>query len=365
MLEFPNVTKEIRGLIVRRQELNTFLGSVFAALGIFLQNTLAGSLPDSLTSVEDHIFAFYAVMLMVPSLLLAMRMARLHGGMILNGMLYARLMQEQNFTRKGDVERAARHNWFGVSFLQFLLADLLAAFSAGVLAMSLGAVPLVAVAAGLVVFLAWLGLYFRFHHKGVVFARRKIASESCEPYTRDDWEGHVSECLQDANQSLIATIGFVGLMAFSVFEVMSGLGQIKTHRLPDLRLDQVRAYGAEAYTLLMLVTSLIGLVTYLRVRVAIGQFSLDLDPTDRPFRPLVLTDSLLGYILLAFFLAVSVHLTLVQFAPGLGMIATLAIDVVTWVAAVMAEQVTLVWGARRYGKAPASPEPPAAPRRPS
>ena len=44
----------------------------------------------------------------------------------------------------------------------------------------------------------------------------------------------------------------------------------------------------------MLVACAVGLITYLRIRVAIGQFSLDLDLTDRPFRPLTLTDSLLG-----------------------------------------------------------------------
>lgn len=356
MLEFPNVSKEIRGLLDRRQELNTLVGSVFAALGLFLQNALQGSLPASLSWVEEHLFAFYAVMLMVPCLILALRMARLHGGMVLNGMLYARLMQEQTFTRQGDVARAARHNYFGVSFLQFLQADVLAAFSAGLLVLTLGAGFTASGLVSVVVFSVWLGQYFRFHRNAVAFASKKIASEGCEPFTEDDWESHVSECLQSANHSLTALIGFVGLMIFSVFEVISGLGRVGTNRAPDLQADLITTHGAEVYSVLMLVTCLFGVVMYLRIRVAVGDFSLDLDPTDRPFQPLKLTDSLLGYLLLAFFLAAAVHLALVQVAPALSPGWVLGLDVAVLMVAVLAEQLTLVWAGRRHAKPPTEPQ---------
>jgi hypothetical protein len=348
MIEFPTVTLEVRSLIARRLELTTFLGSVFAALGVFLQNALAGSLPPALAGVEEHIFFFYAVMLMVPSLILALRLARLHGGMVLNGVLYARLMQDQDFTRKGNVARAAAHNYFGVSFLQFLLADFIAAFSAAVLALTLAIPAWVAAVAGAAVFLCWLVLYFRFHRRSAALARRMIAAEPCAPFSRDDWAAHVSASLHDANRELIALIGFVGLIAFSVFEVMTGLGQVKTSRPTDLSLEHVRLYGPEAYTLLMLVTCLMGVLTYLRIRVAVGRFSLEVDPDDRPFRPLVLTDSLLGYLLLAFFLAVSVHLCLIQVAPGLGFGTVLVFDAATVVIAVLAEQMTIVVAGRHF-----------------
>ncbi len=148
MIEFPTVTREIRSLIGRRTELNTFLGSVFVASGIFLQNSLGGNLPAPLADVERHLFGFYAAMLLVPSLLLALRMSRLHGGMILNGMLCARLMRDQDFTSRWDVERAGSHNFLGVSFLQFALADFIAGFSASVMALALGATAPVALAFG-------------------------------------------------------------------------------------------------------------------------------------------------------------------------------------------------------------------------
>ena len=93
MIEFATASREFRSLIGRRRELQTLLGSVFAGLGIFLQNTLQGGLPDSLGSIKRHLFAFYAVLLMVPSLILALRMARLHGGLVLNGILIAQLTQ--------------------------------------------------------------------------------------------------------------------------------------------------------------------------------------------------------------------------------------------------------------------------------
>ena len=351
MIEFPNVSREFRSLVSRRQDLNTFLGSVFAALGIFLQNTLQGSLPDGLKSIEEHIFLFYSTMLMVPSLILALRMARLHGGMVINGMLFARLLSDQDFTRKWNVERAAAHNYFGVSFLQFLLVDFIAAFSASVLTLSLGAAVASALVAGLAVFLGWLALHFRFHHQAVAQARRLIAAETFATARREDWEAHVSGSLEDANHDLIGYVGFAGLIIFSVFEVMSGLGQIKTNHLPDLQAAHVRIYGPQAYTLLMLVTCLMGLITYLRVRVAIGRFSLDLDPNDHPFRPLVPTDSLLGYLLLAFFLSVSVHLSLIQFAPGLSLAAVFLLDAAALVLAIVAEQLTLVAAGRHCHRA--------------
>ena len=45
--------------------------------------------------MRGHAFAVYAFLLMVPSLILALRLARLNGGMTLNGILYQRLMEEQ------------------------------------------------------------------------------------------------------------------------------------------------------------------------------------------------------------------------------------------------------------------------------
>src|SRR5262245_41534167 len=212
MIQYTNVTREFKSLVHRRRQLMTFLGSLFAATSLFLHNVLRGRLAAALEGLKEYVFALYALLLMVPALLLALRMARLHGGMVLNGMLYARLMQQQDFTRKGDPEKAGRHNWFGVSFLQFLLTALLAGFSAALLAIAVDVPPPLALAVGAGVVLLWLALYFRFHHQAAAFARRKIASDTCGTFDRKDWQGHVSASLEDANAGMLSEIAFVGLM---------------------------------------------------------------------------------------------------------------------------------------------------------
>jgi hypothetical protein len=86
------------------------------------------------------------------------------------------------------------------------------------------------------------------------------------------------------------------------------------------------------------------------LRIAIGELSLQIDPTDRPFRPLRLTDSLLGYMLLAFLFCVALHVLLFPWferRPGL----LLGIDGGAFALAIVAEQVSLVIAGRRFARA--------------
>ncbi len=254
---------------------------------------------------------------MVASLLLSLRMARLHGGMVLNGVLFARLMQEQDFTRRGDPQRAARHNHAGASFLQFVLLVLIAGFSSSVLALALDVPSLGAGLVGSVVIVIWMMLYFRFHRKAVRFAFDKIARDPCAPFDRQEWEVHTATSLENTNHDLLACIGFVGLMMFSGLETLSGLGQVRPGAGIDIPAAAIVRHGPIIYTTLMTVTCLLQLVIYVRLRVALGRLSLDADPTDRPFRPLTLTDSFLGYLLLAFLFVVALHLQLAALFPTL------------------------------------------------
>jgi hypothetical protein len=349
MIEFPTVAREFRSLIERRRELFTFLGSVFAAMGLFLRNILEGNLPPALAGITQYAFTFYALVLMVLSLLLSLRLARLHGGLVLNGVLYARLMQEQDFTAKGDPKRAARHNFLGVSFLQFLLADLVAAFSAAILALALHVAVSAAVLLGVGVFVLWIVLYNHFHDRAARFALDKIFRDTCAPFRKQDWEEHVSACLEQANRGLIAEIAFAGLIVFSVFESLSSLGKISASQTTELSTETVKEHGPLIFTILMMVTCLLELIIYLRVRVAIGDFSLQLDPTDLPFRPLRLTDSLLGYLVLAFLFCVTLYILLIVVAPGLQQTpwVLFGINAAVLVVAVLAEQITLVVAGRR------------------
>jgi hypothetical protein len=349
MIDFTAVSHEIRSVLARRRELLTFLGSVFAALGIFLQNLLGGSLPAPLKSLEQHTFAAYALLLMVPSLLLALRLAKLNAGMTLNGILYARLMQEQSFTAKAGPNaptRAARVNVFGVSFLMFLLADLLAGFAAGLLDLSIDTTrAAMAPVVGTAVFLAGLLLYFRFQRHAAAYALARSFNDPCAPFPREKWEEHVSDSLRDGNQDMITILALVGLIVFSAFEGLSGLGKATDNA--EFHSQDVQQYGPLAYGLLMAVTCFLGLVTYIRLRVAIGTRSLEIDPNDRPFRPLRLTDSLLGYLLLGFLFVVSVHFLLYPYVSGRPL---LLVDVVVFVVVLLAEQTTLVIVGRAYQK---------------
>jgi hypothetical protein len=343
MIDFTAVTREIRSLLSRRRELLTFLGSVFAAMSLFLQNVLKGDLPPSLRSIQGHVFASYALLLLVPTLLLALRLAKLNAGMTLNGILYARLMQEQGFTTKAGPDathRAARVNPFGVSFLMFFLADLLAGFAAGLLDLSLSVTPAwAAPIVGGVVSLGGLVAYLYFHFQAAGYARSRIAKDSCGPIEREQWEEHAADSLRAGNQDMITILALVGLIVFSAFGGISGLGNLHDDAKIDLNSKDVLDFGPTAYGLLMAVTCFLGMTTYIRLRVAIGVRSLQIDPNDRPFRPLKLTDSLLGFMLLAFLFVVSLHFLLF---PHLPEPILLIVDGGAFVTALLAEQLAVV-----------------------
>jgi hypothetical protein len=344
MIEFTTVSNEFQSLVARRGALVTFLGSMFAAMGILLRNIAGGSLPPALKGLESHAFALFAVLLLVPSLIIALRIARLASGMTIQGILYARLTQEQSFAARRDPQRAARLNVLGVSFLSFVIADLIAGFSAALLALALDYPPWVAAVLGAGFVIVWLALYLRYHRRAGQFALAKVASEPCAPYTRDDWLEHLTGSMQEANKGMITDIGFVGLMMFSGIEGMSGLGSLKQGGL-DLIAQDVQRHGPAVYAGLMVVVGFFGLLINLRVRLAIGGFSLALDPTDRPFRPFRMTDSLLGYLLLAFLFAVAVHLLLYPYLSEQPFV-LLGVDVAVLLVCLAAEQLTIAYAAR-------------------
>src|SRR5262249_10892116 len=146
------------------------------------------------------------------------------------------------------------------------------------------------------------------------YAVGRVGREPCGPFGREAWEEHVADSLRDANHDMITVLALIGLIVFSAFEGLSGLGKATADT--DLLHEDVQKYGPLAYGLLMAVTCFVGLVTYIRLRVAVGTRSLQIDPNDRPFRPLRLTDSLLGYMLLAFLFVVSLHFLLYPYLTG-------------------------------------------------
>src|SRR5205807_57907 len=195
--------------------------------------------------------------------------------------------------------------------------------------------PLVATAVGVGVSVLWLVLYFVNHYRTARFALRKCATDRCTPFVRNEWEEHQAASLEDANHDMIAVLALVGLIVFSAFEGLSGLGKADGSGT-ELPSEVIQRHGPTAYGILMSATCALGLVAYLRLRLAVGQRSLELDPSDRPFRPLRLTDSLLGYMLLAFLLAVSLHMLVT--ALGLSQETAFVIDAIAFGTAVFLEQ---------------------------
>jgi hypothetical protein len=188
-------------------------------------------------------------------------------------------------------------------------------------------------------------LYLYFHRQAAAAATARIAHDQCAPFGHEQWVEHTAESMRDANHDMITILALVGLIVFSAFEGLSGLGKATANT--DLLVEDVQKYGPLAYGLLMTTTCLFALVTYIRLRVAIGQRSLEIDPNDRPFRPLRLTDSLLGYLLMAFLFTVSLHFLLY---PYLDERRLLIVDAAALVVVVLAEQTTLVLAGRKYQK---------------
>lgn len=308
VLDFGTIGREIRSLVSRRRELMMFLGSLFAAMGIYLENVLEGKLPGALARLEQRAFFTYSAAVLIPAVLIALRMAKMHAGMVINGTLYARVLHETLRPRM-DPARSARLNWGGFSTQLFLLADLIAGLEAALLALAIGLGVTFAVAVGLALSALLFAVFLRMHRDASIFALRLAASAVVEPVAAEELEDHLAGSLEDCNHDMLACIAFVGLILFSVFESLSGLGAIRRTSL-DIATQHVEAFGPIVYSVLAVVTSVVGATIYLRLAIAAGKLSLELDPTDRPFQPFKLTDSFLGYCLLAFFLGVSVHLLL-------------------------------------------------------
>lgn len=307
VLDFTTVSREIRSIVARRRELLIFLGSMFAAMSLFLQKVLDGELPRAFRSVEHHAFAAHALLVLVPCVILVLRVAKLHAGMTINGVFYAHI--ERTLGRPADPARAARLNWLGVSASLVWLMNLLAAGETVVLALALHQTRFVSVVAGCGVFIVCGLLFARFHATASRFAQSAIQHARVESVTHEDLEEHWAESRSDVNHDMIALNGFAGLMLFSTLENIVGFGKIGIDTA-DLAASDIETYGPRIYAGLFLAICTAVATMYVRLSLAAAKFSLQLDPTDTPYRPLKLTDSFLGYLLIVFFLGVSVHLSI-------------------------------------------------------
>ncbi|MGC3969779.1 MAG: hypothetical protein QM775_21345 [Pirellulales bacterium] len=314
VLDFSTVSREIRSIVARRRELLIFLGSLFAAMSLFLQKVLDGELPESFRGLQHHIFALHAVLVLVPCVIIVLRIAKLHAGMTINGVFYSHM--EKSLGRPAMPWRAAKLNLFGVSAAMVYLVDMLAAGEAAILTLALGYRWPIALGIGFLIGLVGLLMFARFHRMAGEFALKAIEGAKIEPLTLEELEEHWAESRSDSNHDLIALNGFAGLMLFSTLENIVGFGRIGVDDA-DLSATAVQSFGPQIYGGLLVAAYLFVLMMYLRLAVAIAKFSLQLDPTDQPYRPTKLTDTLLGYAIVSFFFMVAVQLCCVPwFTPG-------------------------------------------------
>ncbi len=305
-LDFGTVSREIRNIVARRRELLIFLGSLFAGTSLFLQRVLDGELPESFRRVEDHAFLIHSLMALIPCLIIALRVSKLHAGLIINGVFYRRLESTVG-EAKGTLFQASQLNIFGMSASFFWLVAVMAAAEVGVLTLALGRPWYLAVGVGAGA-LAALAFVFAAHHmRAARFAVGAAAQAETEAFGPEELEDHWSESRSDVNHDLIALNGFAGLMLFSTLENITGIGKIGADHL-DLAAADIQRVGPMVYSALLVLVCLASVVIYLRLAVAIARFSLKIDPSDRPFRPFKLTDTYLGYLLITFFLFVACRL---------------------------------------------------------
>ncbi len=90
VLDFSRVSRELQGIMSRRRETIILLGSVFAGVGIYLQNIFEGKLPLALRSIERSAILNFSLALLIPSVIIALRLAKLHAGMVINGVFFSR-----------------------------------------------------------------------------------------------------------------------------------------------------------------------------------------------------------------------------------------------------------------------------------
>jgi hypothetical protein len=192
-----------------------------------------------------------------------------------------------------------------------------------------------------------------FHLRAARFALSAAADCKVERFSLEEHEAHLVASRGDSNRDLISIVGFAGLMLFSTLECITGLAKIDAEKF-DIAPADVQAYGPAIYNFVLLVTCVSCLAVYLRLAAAVADFSIQLDPTDRPYQAFKLTDTLLGYLLLVFFYGVAVHLA--AFAYGTRDSRLWVVDAVAIATALAAYPARIKWAAYKEACRRAGPK---------
>ena len=90
-----------------------------------------------------------------------------------------------------------------------------------------GADARIAPIVGAGVSLGGLLCYLYFHRQAAGYAFNRLRRDTCGPFNREQWEEHLADSLRDGNHDMITILALIGLIVFSAFEGLSGLGKVR------------------------------------------------------------------------------------------------------------------------------------------
>jgi hypothetical protein len=317
MIEFGLVSQEFRSLVERRRRQLSFLFSATAALTILLDGALHRHMPRSLSGLQANILPVVSGTLMVLSLVTALREARLYRGLIFNGTLYAALLRNSKLAPPTSSERIGIFNPFGVSTSLFLIAVATIVISVA-FALFLGKVgQALSIATCIAASLLPSLFMYRQHQQGIYLATLRISHEPLGVVTPGQWREHLLASIDDAHRDMLEVLALVGLVTFSGFQLLSGMGaqtvNVSVGVLPPFFAGIVTVYVA-CY---MMAISAFSTIAYVRLRIAVGHFAALLDPWDKPFRIVSIDDSFFGFIILATVFAADMLVFLESIRPAM------------------------------------------------
>ena len=298
MITFAQVSAEFRGLVERRRRHLSFLFSTMAAYSILADGALHGRLPKPIVAISGVILNVGAVSLMFLCFTTALREARIHKGLAYNGHLFQALSRVAGAEAWNSRNRPWRFNPFGVSATLFAISLL---SGLGLLAFNCAVVGLgwAGTMAAMVATAACGGAYFWAQHSaGTEVAAMKLRAGRKLEHNRLAWRAHVAASIDDAHRDMLELIGLAGLVAFSGFQLLSGLGDAKVISVGYLQFSRVEESAPIWLSGYMVVITGLTIVSYVRLRFAVGLFSRALDPSDRPFRASNIDDSFYGFLIL-------------------------------------------------------------------
>jgi hypothetical protein len=280
------LSTEISALVERRRALFVFLGSTYGIMSVFLENLLAGKIPQSFMLLDLDPIVLHLLILTAFSLLMAFRLAHIHYGMVTQGIEFAVFEGRR-------VARSKKLNWFGVSAQHFLLCVAVTSLSfGGLMGTLLKSQPAAWVSAAVCAFVLYL--YFRYicHKTAEKRTIERTKNWKLPPPDRNELRDHAMKTMQDAQLDMVAITANAGLLVFSLLQTAAVLEEA-----PNLGPDRT-ATGLMLYTLGVVLASVSSVIMYIRLRLAIFDSYHVLNPSDTEFQACRLLDSALGYVML-------------------------------------------------------------------